>query len=407
MPMTRAIHVLFLCLAVLVKAGAAQAGDPEEARKAFFVGASMVDAGEHEDAIPWLETALEEDPGFCRAHFYLALCFAERGTSDGDGAALDEAERYERCATDAEAEDVQRLWSLMPARETAPPPPDDGEDYGRSDDGAAGGDEDSYGRSDDRGGDEDEFGRSDDRGDDEDEFGRSDDRGDDEDEFGRSDDRDDRGRGRSDERGSRDDRDDGASKYDDYRDRRYGRRDDDRGSREEKERKPRERTRTERSPRDDDRGSSRRGGDEDELGDEDDEFAYLLELEEDGGTGRRDEDDRASDYRPSSGSVDVRVDRMPSWKKRKIAGGIIMGVGAGVAAGGFVASAVMYRTYYWEEDTALYGWARNNTIAGTAIGIGGAAAGLTGFIVMVATRKDPYAATVVPGPVTTFTVSFR
>jgi len=380
--MTRALKTLFLCLVVLVKAFVAQAGDPEEARKAFFVGASMVDAGDHESAIPWLEQSLDEDASFCRAHFYLALCFAERDTADGDRLAISEAEDYEACAGDGEAEDVARLWRLMPAGSSSgdgsPPPPDDPPPPPE---------DDGYGRSHDE--------------DDEEQYGRSD--------TSDRDDRDSRGDSARDERSS------GGSGDDDYRDRGYGRRSSSSSSSGKKSTSDRGRSSRDddrgRSSRDDDRGE--RSGRSSEGDEEEDEFAYLLDdLEDDDSASRRsdtsDRDDRGDDgYRPSTNSVNVRANRVPSWKLRKIAGGIIMGAGAGVAAGGFVMSVVMYRTYYWESDIATYGWARNNTIAGTAIGIGGAAAALTGFVVMVATKKDSRGVMVLPGPVTTFTISFK
>ncbi len=93
-------------------------------------------------------------------------------------------------------------------------------------------------------------------------------------------------------------------------------------------------------------------------------------------------------------------------KKRRTAGGVLLGVGGAAAVGGFVMSYVMYKNYYWEADTTLYNWGRNNNIAGFAIGVAGACVGATGLLLVVLPDGSNRSTALTPGPVTTFSMEF-
>ncbi|MDP7111903.1 MAG: hypothetical protein QGH45_08060, partial [Myxococcota bacterium] len=135
---------LVAALLVCVWALPAQAGS-DDARKKFFVGASMVEVGDLATAIPYLEETLELDSSFCRANYYLVKCYLDVGDDDSIRKAHDAATAYEGCASDGEQGDVSELQGLLP------PLPASGSS-GRSG-GSSSGDSSPYGDDDDDGSD--------------------------------------------------------------------------------------------------------------------------------------------------------------------------------------------------------------------------------------------------------------
>jgi len=87
----------------------------DDARKKFFVGASMVEAGELQSAIPYLEETLELDGSFCRANYYLVKCYLDVGDDDSIRKAHDALAAYESCASEGEEADVAELKGIIPA----------------------------------------------------------------------------------------------------------------------------------------------------------------------------------------------------------------------------------------------------------------------------------------------------
>ena len=416
------VATLLVCIWTLP----ASAGS-DDARKKFFVGASMVEAGELASAIPYLEETLELDGSFCRANYYLVKCYLDVGDDDSIRKAHDSLAAYEACASEGEEADVAELAGLVPAL------PAGGSSGGGSSGGGSSGDErgsyddeegfsDRHGDGDDGGerirgeaierdtGDDDDGdsgerirGESISRGDDDDDdWGRNDD--DDDDDDGRS--------GRDDDDLDRDDDDDDLDRDDD---------DDD----------------LDRDDDDDDGWNSHDGGvDVEDIEDDDDDFDRDDDDDDwdrddgdddwDRGDDDDDDDDRydahsdtdsgssgsSGSSRSGSERVNSNLDRTKnttvSVKRRKTAGAVMMGVGAGAAAAGFILSGTMYYRYYYEEDSATYYWARNNTVIGLVTGATGAAVGATGFLMLVIPSKSGSAEAprINPGPVTTISFQF-
>ena len=103
----------WMCLAAVLLGGSATAQE-DEARKKFLVGATMADAGEAAAAVPWFEDVLELDPGFCRAHYYLAFCYLRIGGGESEAAAIEQARAFRGCASEEEAGDLEKLRKLVP-----------------------------------------------------------------------------------------------------------------------------------------------------------------------------------------------------------------------------------------------------------------------------------------------------
>ncbi len=366
---------------VLACATSASAADPEGARKKFFVGAALFEDGEYGDAIPYLEKAIELDPGFCRVHYYLAKSYHETGSDRARAS----AEAYKDCATDGEQADADALLALIPASAAA-------SDAAASSGGGGGSssryDDDDSGSS--RRWEDDEEEEVVARYEDEDRGGRrrweddeeDDSRWDRDDEEDDADDEEDAGSSRTDDEEDEDE-DTGSSRWDDDED-------DDEGSRWD----------------DDERSDdSDEGGrwDEDEDSDDEDEDSDSYDEDDE-------DDDRGGAYNASANTDSGATYDGPSagvaLKRRRTAGGVMMGVGIGVAAGGFVMSYAMYSKYYWESDTGLYAWSRNVNIAGFAVGVAGAAIAGTGLLLAVLPDSSKRTALIVPGPVTTVTFAF-
>ncbi len=106
-------HVLSMALALALCWPLTPAGAEESGRKKFFVGASLVEAGEWAEALPWLREALDLDPSLCRAHYYLAQCLLEIGDDADRREAREEAWDYEDCASDGERPDVDALLARV------------------------------------------------------------------------------------------------------------------------------------------------------------------------------------------------------------------------------------------------------------------------------------------------------
>ena len=357
---------------VMTCATPAYAVDAEGARKKFFVGAAMFEDGEYGAAIPYLEKAIELDPGFCRVHYYLAKSYHETGSDKARAS----AEAYKDCATDGEQADADALLALIPAGS------------GGSDATASSGGGSSSSRSDD---DDDGGGSS-----------RRWEEDDDEDDYVARYDDDDDGGGRRRWEEDDEDEDDSSSRDDDDEeedDVSSSSRDDDDEDEDDSS------SRWDDEEEDDDRWDD---DEDDEVGsgshddDEDDSDSYDNDEDED--------DDRGGAYNASantgasatySGSTAA-----VSLKRRRTAGGVMLGVGAGVAVGGFIMSYAMYSQYYWEPDTPTYTWSRNMNIAGFAIGVAGAAIAGTGLLLAILPDSSKRSAAIIPGPVTTVTFAF-
>ncbi len=406
--MTRIIWVVGLVLATAVPAGA-----EEDARKKFFVGASMFEAGEFAQAIPYLDESLALDPDFCRAHYYRARCFIEIG--DDKDAAEGAAGDFERCASGGEAEDIAELWGMvddMPGGGGGRSSRDDDDDgYGRSsrDDED---DDDGYGRS--SRDDDDDFYASERWTDDEDEDDRSSrssktskgkkgkkgkrssrDDDDDDDRSSRS------SRDDEDDDGSRDDEDDDDAYDPDYRDDEDDDDDDDASRSHEDDDDGY--GRSSRYDEDDDDGYGRSSrDDEDSWQDESDRWSDDEDepvVEDDW---RDDEDSYGGGSRRSSGGGSATL------KKRRTVGAVMTfsGVAAGVA--GFALTGYFYHYYFnmRNDSDAMNAWFMGTQSGGITLGAVGTLVGLTGVIVWAAPAKKGASVSVAPGPVTMVAVRF-
>lgn len=396
------MRMAWICsMLVAVTAMPALAADSEVARKKFFAGAGLFEAGEYTEAIPRLEEALQLDPGFCRVNFYLARSYQETGD---DTRAHASATAYKACASDSEQADADALLASIPVPSGGTVTDSGGGGGSRETTGGGGSaSEEVIGDAADRHADsgDDESIRAAYEDDDE---GRSlRDWGDDEDTKGTT------ARYEVDRVDDRAEVEEVADVAEDVvedvaEDRvedvvedtaatdRWG--DEDTDSRWEDE---------DSSSRWEDGEDSGRVEDVEDVVEDvvedrvEDEIEDRVEVEDYDAHDSRYDAGTAS--RMSSGA-DVSV------KRRRTAGGVLLGVGAATAAGGFILSYSMYSKYYWEPNGDMYQWARNTNVAGFAIGIAGAAMAGTGLILAIIPGSSSGRTALVPGPVTTFTMKF-
>ena len=378
--MARMFLVMGVILAVAVPAAAA-----EDARKKFFAGAGLYEAGDFEGALDWLDQSLALDPDFCRAHYYRARCLIEIG--EDKSAAKGAAGDFERCASGGEAEDIAELWDQVDGMA-----------------GGSGGSSRGSGRDDDD--DDDRSSRSsryddDDEDDDDDRSSRS--SRDEDDDFYTSerwtgdDDDDDSGSrssSRSDDKGSKgtkgkkSDRSSRSSRDDDDED-------DDRSSRS---------SRYEDDDEDDDRSSRSSRDDDDSWQDDSDRWEEDEEPVAEDDWRDDEEDSRSSSYggsKRSSGSASA------SLKKRRTVGAVMTfsGIAAGVA--GFALTGYFYHYYFnlRNESDEMSAWFMGTQSGGITLGAVGTTVGLAGLIVWAAPAKGA-SVSVAPGPITTVAIRF-
>jgi hypothetical protein len=94
--------------------------------------------------------------------------------------------------------------------------------------------------------------------------------------------------------------------------------------------------------------------------------------------------------------------------ERTNAGAALLIAGGLAAGGGFALNAGLYDQYYQPStaDQATYDWARGGATVGLVVGIAGAAIGVTGLVVLIATGSRDRGVAFVVGPVTTLRVRF-
>ena len=91
---------------------------------------------------------------------------------------------------------------------------------------------------------------------------------------------------------------------------------------------------------------------------------------------------------------------------RRMAGGLVAGVGGAAAIGGFVTHGVAYSMGVDEVWQPRYEWARSTNTAGFAIGMIGVATAAAGVLVALLPPPRGASVSLIPGPVPTLTVSF-
>ncbi len=106
------IGTAMLVIALALPAWATSDDDP---RKALRVAQSLVEWGDCEEALPWIDRALEQDPALCRAHFYRATCLMQDPELTAGRQVRTAVAAFEDCAGPEDAEDLAALRAQVPA----------------------------------------------------------------------------------------------------------------------------------------------------------------------------------------------------------------------------------------------------------------------------------------------------
>ena len=100
------------------------------------------------------------------------------------------------------------------------------------------------------------------------------------------------------------------------------------------------------------------------------------------------------------------VEPLSPGKRQQIAGALVLGIGGATAITGFAVHGAHYQWGLAETDRVDYQRQRDANEAGFIIGVAGATAAVTGFILLVDPRARESQVTLVPGPVVTVTGRF-
>ncbi len=100
------------------------------------------------------------------------------------------------------------------------------------------------------------------------------------------------------------------------------------------------------------------------------------------------------------------VEPLSAGKQQQIAGAIVLGIGGATAITGFAVHGAHYQWGRAETDRVDYERQRDANEAGFIIGVAGATAAVTGFILLVDPRARESQVTLIPGPVITATGRF-
>ena len=107
----RRIGMAILALALVAPAWAS---DRDDGRKSMRVAQSLVEWGDCNEAIPWLEEALDRDPGLCEAYYHLARCLMEDPELEGGRQVRGAVASFEDCATPEQDAQVAELRAVVP-----------------------------------------------------------------------------------------------------------------------------------------------------------------------------------------------------------------------------------------------------------------------------------------------------